>query len=210
MFIFLSTWVLQKISIHLIPKTHPFPHFAALRSGFSLPDPMTCFHVWQNIHSPVTCFHSDTKNFTLLHSVPSFHSLILWHVSIVLQKPHYVQKISPHCTQFWFFIPWHVSIVLQPPQTSPCCSGFDFPQYYRKPHLAVLSSKMNSNDGSFHSTTKNLTSFWFSTPWCMGYGIAMGQNFKHHTTEQSCGSPCDFNLPKCELHSHSSKAVLRL
>ena len=67
---------------------------------------------------PFTCFHSTTKNLTLMHSVWVFQSQVLQQVFIT------PTKTSLYCTQYQFFNPK---------------SCYMFPYHHKKPHFAVLS-----------------------------------------------------------------------
>ena len=60
-------------SHYMFPQYNKKHHFAVLSFSFSMP-------------SPIICFHSITKNITLLCSVSGFQSQIPLHVSIVWQK----------------------------------------------------------------------------------------------------------------------------
>ena len=127
-----------------------------------------------SIPSPITCFHSMTKNITSLRSVSVFQSQVPLHVSIVWQKT------SLCCAQFQFFNPK---------------SHSTFPQYDKTLHFAALSFSFSipSPVTCFHSLTKNITSlhsvsvFQFQVPLHVSNGLQSPQlnpAFHAETTHQ--------------------------
>ena len=113
-------------SCYMFPWYDKKLHFAALSFSVSIP-------------SPITCFHSMTKNITSLCSVSVFQSQVPLHVFIVWQKT------SLHCAQFQCFNPK---------------SRYMFPWSDKKLHFTVLSFSVSipSPVTCFHSMTKNFTS----------------------------------------------------